>query len=225
MIEKVKALVEELMAKHDVDGHGIAHINQVYDLGMKIQEKEGGDRDIIAIAILLHDVDDYKLFGEENSKNLNNAKQIMNQCEVPTTIQEAVCEIVSTMGYSKLLAGIRPKTLEGQIVSDADMCYGGATSIIRTIQYGAKIHRSVWNRNDWPRVGNLDAKEYKKYNDTAINHFFEKILKLKGLLFTETARKLAEPGHELLILFLRNFFVENNAPEWDEYLDKYLQEL
>lgn len=225
-MENVRRLVSDLMRPHASSGHGIDHIDQAYELGMKICEKEGGDKNIIALAVLLHDVDDYKLFGEENSKNLANAKRIMGRCDIREEIQVAVCGIISTMGYSKLLAGIKPTTLEGKIVSDADMCCkGGATAIIRLIQFGVVFNQPLFDRNIWPRVENLDPKEYKKHKGTGINHFFEKLLKIKGLLFTNTAKELMAPCHEFMIQFLRTFFNENNAPEWNEYLNKYLQDL
>ena len=226
MFDKVYPLVKDLMKPHESAGHGIDHIDQVYDLGMKIHKIEGGNQDIVVLATLLHDADDYKLFGEESSQNLTNAKRIMNQCDTSPEIQNSVCDIISTMGYSKLLAGVRPTTIEGKIVSDADMCcMGGATAVIRVIQFGEHVGRPIFDRNKWPRVKNLDSQEYKKYDDTGVNHFFEKLLKIKGLLFTGTARQLAEPGHEFMIQFLRQYFIENNIPEWNEYLDRYLQDI
>ena len=214
------------MSAHESAGHGMDHINQVYDLGMRIHENEGGNRDIIALAILLHDVDDYKFFGDENAQNLTNAKRIMNQCGVDVNTQTTVCEIISTMGWSRLLAGIRPTTLEGRIVSDADMCgITGALAIVRTAQFGKSINRPFFIREKWPRTDIITAEEYKKFNDSSINYFFERLLKMQGLLFTDTAKQIAAPGHDFIIAFLRRYFIENNAPAWNEYLDKFLAEL
>lgn len=51
-------------------------------------------------------------------------------------IKDQILEIISTMGYNKYLEGTRPLTLEGQIVSDADMCDAiGAMGILRTHAY------------------------------------------------------------------------------------------
>lgn len=51
-------------------------------------------------------------------------------------IKERVLDEIKTIGYNKRLNGITPITLEGRIVSDADMCDGiGATGIIRCYQY------------------------------------------------------------------------------------------
>jgi uncharacterized protein len=222
MYEKIRALVEKIMPAGY--GHGMDHIDRVYGYAMRISDVEGGDREIIALAALLHDADDYKLFGEESEKNLTNAMRIMNECGIPLEIQMAVKETISTMGYSRLLAGIRPKTLEGKIVSDADMVDGGATGIVRTIEASAKNGRPFFDRNSWPNP-DASAQEYRKImpNVPTVHHFFNKILKLKNIVFTESAKKIAEENHEFYVLFLRHFFKENNALEWNDYMDNFLK--
>ena len=74
MIEKVKNEVSKLLDK-DNSGHGMEHINRVLDLSLKFAEKENADKEIAALIALLHDADDYKLFGIKNSENLTNAKK------------------------------------------------------------------------------------------------------------------------------------------------------
>lgn len=77
MIEEVKRQVSELLDK-DVSGHGMDHINRVLSLSLKFTEKEEANKETVALIALLHDIDDYKLFGEENQKNLTNALAIVN---------------------------------------------------------------------------------------------------------------------------------------------------
>lgn len=75
MIENVRKKVCELLDKDD-SGHGMEHINRVLDLSLKFSKKENGNIDIISLIALLHDVDDYKLFGTNNAQNLTNAKKL-----------------------------------------------------------------------------------------------------------------------------------------------------
>lgn len=65
MIEEVKRQVSELLDK-DVSGHGMDYINRVLSLSLKFAEKEKANKEIVALIALSHDIDDYKLFGEES---------------------------------------------------------------------------------------------------------------------------------------------------------------
>lgn len=51
----------------------------------------------------------------------------------------------------------------------------------------------------------MTKEEYRQGRSTAVNHFYEKLLKLKDLMKTETGRELAEERHEYLKAFLHQF--------------------
>jgi len=225
MLEQVKSLVFELMENED-SGHGNDHLIRVYDLAMKFANAEGGNKDIVGIAALLHDVDDYKLVGVENCKKLTNAKTIMSKSNVAKEIQEKVLEIIETMGYKKLLSGIRPNTIEGKIVSDADMCdVLGANGILRVATYSNKHNKPFFDKNIWP-IENMDSNKYnRECSDTAVCHFFEKVLRLRYLMLTEAGKKEAIIREKITIDFLKNIFYEQDAIEWIEYLDNFLANL
>ena len=225
MIEEVYKQVSKLLYK-DNSGHGIDHIERVLYLSLKFAEKENADKEIVSLIALLHDVDDYKLFGLENSKELNNAKRIMNECEINEEIKEQILNELKCIGYSKSLEGYRPQTLEGKIVSDADMCDAiGAIDIIRIHKYTLKHNNEFFDKNIYPRE-NITATEYVNNNsNTSINHIFEKILKLKDLMLTDSGKQEAIKRHKFVISFLYEFFYEENAFEWIKYLDNYLKEL
>lgn len=122
MLENVKKQVYELLDK-DSSGHGSDHIDRVLKLSLKFAQTENNvNKDVLALIALLHDVDDHKLFGKEYSENLINAKEIMHKANVPNEVQNEVLSSLKCIGYSKLLDGFRPTSIEGKIVSDADMC-------------------------------------------------------------------------------------------------------
>lgn len=87
MIEKVKLKVNELLSE-DSSGHGMDHVCRVLDLSLKFAEKENGNKDVVSLIALLHDVDDYKTFGRDSAENLTNAKRIMNDCNVENKLQK-----------------------------------------------------------------------------------------------------------------------------------------
>ena len=222
MINKVKEQVSQLLY-NDNSGHGIDHIDRVLELSLKFCEKEQADKNTVALIALLHDVDDYKLFGKENAENLTNAKIIMNKVNVPVNIQNQVLSSIKCIGYSKSLKGIRPQTIEGKIVSDADMCDAlGVNGILRVYKYSLKNSKPFFDRNIFP-IENMSADKYtRKCADSSVCHIFEKILKLKDLMMTPSGQEEAINRHQIIIDILYQLFKEENAPEWIEYLNNYL---
>lgn len=222
MINEVKKQVYELLDK-DNSGHGNDHIDRVLSLSLEFAEKENANKDVVALIALLHDVDDYKLFGEKNAENLTNAKNIMNKANIPNNIQDQVVDSLKCIGYSKLLKGFRPTTIEGKIVSDADMCDAlGVNGILRVYKYSMKNGKPFFDKNIFP-VDDMTANEYmKKCADSSVCHIFEKILKLKDLMMTDSGKKVAKGRHQIIVDILYHLFEEENVPEWTEYLNNYL---
>lgn len=223
MIKEIKKQVYELLNK-DNSGHGNDHIDRVLDLSLKFAQKETANTDVVALIALLHDVDDYKLFGEENAENLTNAKSIMNKANVPNDIQNQVLASLKCIGYSKLLKGFRPTTIEGKIVSDADMCDAlGVNGVLRVYKYSMKNGKPFFDKNVFP-IEDMTADKYtRKCADSSVCHIFEKILKLKDLMMTESGKQEAQERHQIIVDILYHLFEEENTPEWTEYLNEYLK--
>ena len=223
MIDSVKEKVRDLLDK-DNSGHGMDHINRVLDLSLKFAEKENANKELVALIALLHDVDDYKLFGIENSENLTNTKRIMDECNIGKDIQEQVCLALNNIGYSKRLKGCCPTTLEGKIVSDADMCDAlGANGILRVYTYSMKNGKPFFDRNIFP-IEDMSAEKYtRKCADSSVCHMLEKILKLKDLMLTDSGKEESKNRHQILVDFLYHLFSEENALEWIEYLDNFIE--
>lgn len=222
MIEAIREQVCELLDK-DHSGHGMEHVNRVLRLSLQFAETENADKDAVSLIALLHDVDDYKLLKTESADNLTNAKNILERCSVPDDRKKQVLNAIQTVGYSKRLKGIRPLTLEGMVVSDADMCDAlGATGILRSYQYHSAHANLFFDKNIYP-VSNISSIDYMtKKTGTVVTHMFEKLLKLKDLMLTDSGKKEAVQRHHIMIEFLYHFFKEENVPEWIDYLDSYL---
>ena len=226
MIEDVKKQVKDLLTTFK--GHSFDHVERVYKTAIQIANKEGADEQIVALAALLHDTDDYKFVGIEDAKKLLNAKSIMQKMNLDFKTQSKVCEIILSLGYSNRLKGIYPTSLEGQIVSDADMLDAmGAMAIVRTLEYGLSKKAPIFQKDIFPK-SDITPDEYQQKaekEDIIIHHFFDKLLKLKYLLFTKTAQQLGEDKHQFMIDFLILFFKENNQEKWITYLEDYLKTL
>ena len=205
--------------KNDKSGHGMDHIDRVVDLSLKFCELENANKNIVTLIALLHDVDDYKLVGKEQANELTNAKNIMNECSIDSNIQEIVCNEIKRIGYSKSLKGVRPLTIEGKIVSDADMCDAiGAHGILRCYTYSMKINQPFFNPNVFP-IEDISQEKYTTYDSTSVNHMFEKLLKLKDLMLTNAGKEESKRRHEIIVEFLKHYFEEENAIEWLQLLE------
>ncbi len=57
----------------------------------------------------------------------------------------------------------------------------------------------------------MTEAQYKQDKNTAINHFYEKLLKLKDLMNTASGKKIAKQRHEYMKKFLVEFLAEWNG--------------
>ena len=163
----------------NADGHDADHSLRVYKNAMRIAAGyPEADIELIALASLLHDADDHKLFQTENN---HNARIFLKEKNVPEETVEETVKIIEEVSFSKN-RGKTPKTLEGKIVQDADRLDAmGAIGIARTFAYGGRNGRSI---------------------DDSVQHFHDKLLQLEGMLNTGEARALAKERHEFLEQFL-----------------------
>ena len=228
-LETVKTKVRQLLSG-DTSGHADDHVERVALLAERFAIKcsEPVDLQEVMLTAWLHDVDDYKLVGKEQAEKLTNAVNIMIEVKVAEDLRRAVLENVAAIGYSKRLNGKQPQRLAGRLVSDADMCDAiGAVGIERALVYACHHGGRIFDPKVWPNV-NLAAHEYNADGNTHdtdgfINHFFEKLLKLKDLMLTEPGRIEAENRQQIMVDFLRHYFREKNAPDWSEFLEEYLR--
>ena len=170
--------IRELFAGN-ADGHDFSHSLRVWENAMKIAEAEKGcDTQVVSLAALLHDADDYKLFSTENNAN---ARRFLADHGIPAETAERICEVINGVSFSKN-KGKRPSSPEGKIVQDADRLDAlGAVGIARTFAFGGKHGRSL---------------------EDSVRHFYEKLLLLKDLMNTEKGMELAEERHACMLEFM-----------------------
>ena len=207
IIELAKEYVKDFF-KDDHSGHDYYHTMRVYNLTKNIADFEKCEKEIVYLGALLHDVDDIKLVGEQQEKYIN-AKTFLRNNNYPEENIEKVIHIISQVSF-KANGTMKPDTIEGMIVQDADRLDAlGAIGISRTFEYGGNHNRPTYLPELKP-LENMSKDEYYKNLGTTINHFYEKLLKLKDLMNTDTAKKIAEHRHEYVVQFLDEFY-----NEWD----------
>lgn len=187
IIEAAKEYIRELF-RDNADGHDADHSFRVYRNALQIARAYPEcDRTVIGLASLLHDADDHKLFHTENNMN---ARRFLQSRHVGKEEADRICEIINGVSFSKN-KDVRPASLEGQIVQDADRIDAiGAVGIARTFAYGGRTGRSI---------------------ESSLQHFQDKLLLLKDRLNTEEAKNMAESRHAYMEGFLDEFSRETEV--------------
>ncbi|GAE01064.1 metal-dependent phosphohydrolase [Clostridium botulinum B str. Osaka05] len=207
LLEKTLLYIKERF-ENDYSGHDYYHSIRVYKLATSICKEENGDLEIVQLASLLHDVDDYKLFGR-NVGDYSNAETFLKDNKISDTKIKVICDIIFSISFKGTGTQVA-QSKEGKIVQDADRLDAiGAIGIARTFAYGGSKDRALHIPNEIPR-DNMNFEEYSTSNGTTINHFYEKLLRLKYLMNTDTAKKIAESRHKYMEDFLTEFL-----NEWD----------
>lgn len=99
-------------------------------------------------------------------------------------------------------------TPELAIVEDADRLDAiGAIAIARTFAYGGKRSRPIYDPT-LPIMTLTNQEKYRNGGSSSFHHFFEKLLNLKDLMHTPSAKKMAESRHVFMERFVAEFLKE-----------------
>ena len=208
VIEKTKEYVKQRLL-NEGSGHDWYHIERVYNLGKHLAKIEKADMFIVELTTLLHDIEDWK-FSDDNKSNTTLTENLLKDLGVDDTDINTICTIIKTMSFKGGVVSSKQDTIEGMVVQDADRLDAiGAIGIARTFAYGGNKNRVMYNPDIAPKT--FESLEQVKSSDNhTINHFYEKLLKLKDLMNTESAKKLAQRRHDFMENFLDEFYEEWN---------------
>ena len=185
VIQKAIQYIKEYFAD-DYSGHDYWHSFRVYKLAEEIARKEQAN-----------------LFTYEGKEN---AVSFMKQCGIDDRIISDVCTIIEDVSYEG--NSMTPQSLEGKCVQDADRIDAiGAIGIARAFSYGGNHNRAIYDPEIEPSL-NMTRDEYRKNISTTINHFYEKLFRLKELLNTSTAKEIAEHRDRFMHEYVDEFLLE-----------------
>lgn len=175
--ENITTQVKSLLSNVDV-AHDFAHIQRVLNNAELIAKDMQFDRDLLRLVCLLHDADDRKLFD-----GTKNAEKIMLQCGVDKELCALVLSEIDAISFSK---GGTPSTLEGRVAQDADRLDAiGAIGIARAFAYGGSRGEALYGTEH-----------------STVQHFYDKLLKLKDLMNLDVSRQLAQQRTDFMLDFL-----------------------
>jgi uncharacterized protein len=199
LLKKIQKKVEKILDGRD-PAHDFHHIMRVYKNAELIGRREGADMQVLLAAVLLHDLVVYPKGSAKRSKSADDsadmAEKILRDYRYSQERIDKICYCIRTHSYSKKLT---PSTLEGKILQDADRLDAlGAIGIARTFSVGGSENRAFYNSGD------PFCKSHREPDDKqwTLDHFQAKLLKLKGLMHTQTARDMAQDRADFMDLFI-----------------------
>lgn len=210
IVENTITFVKETLAGAE-GGHDWHHIERVWKTARYIRGKEElGDTLTIELAALLHDISDAKFNGGDDEKGSLLAAEFLVAQGLEQLRVEHIQSIIKHVSYKGGFSQNQINSIEFQIVQDADRLDAiGAIGIARAFNYGGFKNRPIHNP-EMPLQEYEDSKAYHKSDAPTINHFYEKLLKLKDLMNTPTGKQMAAERHDYMLRFLDRFY-----SEWD----------
>ena len=217
-IDYVKTSLAEAEA-----GHDWFHIERVWKNAREIYRQETSGPEaaghtaendlvpyglVIELGALLHDIADSKFHGGDENLGPARARAFLTSLEVEEAIIFHVEQIIRHISFKggKNAGVFRSKELD--IVQDADRLDAiGAIGIARAFHFGGYKNRKMYDPAVPPNL-NMSKEEYKISNAPTINHFYEKLFRLKALMNTTAGREMAAERHRFMEQFIEQFYKE-----------------
>jgi uncharacterized protein len=200
-IEQARQYYDDADPAHDFD-----HVLRVLALAERIGAAEGADMDILRPAVLLHDIGR----PEELRDGLCHAQVGAEKARTilrdwPAERVEAISHAISAHRFRN---DLQPETLEAKVLFDADKLDSiGAIGIARAYVVGGLHGQRLWGRASPEYLQALRqdsslARKNDSQDHTPVHEFAFKLSRIKDVLFTTTAKQIAEERHR----FMGDFF-------------------
>lgn len=164
--------VEEFVKQNIIDEYTWVHTQAIRPIAAKIADEEGGDKDVIDLAVLFHDIERGN-FGptEHAAKGAEITKKVMTKIGFDKEIIEKVAHCVEAHSTPWSKVGPMPKIIEAKIVYDADM-------VQQISPFGIIKH-----------IHEFNDKKFSEMLETAADTLINKV---PLGIFTKTAKKMIE---------------------------------
>jgi uncharacterized protein len=180
----------------DEDGaHDLSHIVRVWRNVKLIHRDEGGDLEMLAAAVLLHDcvqvAKDSPLRGKASLLAANESRVRLESLGWDPYRIDTVAFAIESHSFS---AGIAPTSIEGSILQDADRLDAiGMTGIARCFYTAGRLGSRLYDLSD-PEAKMRPLDDGRN----ALDHFPRKLLTLQGTFKTRKGQELARERHRRL---------------------------
>jgi uncharacterized protein len=197
LIKRTEEFVKASVHGYD-SGHDWLHTDRVRRLSLYLNAVENKCEPFgIEIAALLHDVADSKFAGDRYHEKTESVIRFLSENSMEELVG-LVLNVIRNISFSS--KNNKPEVIipELQIIQDADRLDAiGAIGIARAFNYGGFRNNLIWDPEN--------------ISPSTIGHFYDKLLKLKDLMNTQTGKQLAMERHNFLKIFLKQFYSEWNC--------------
>ncbi|KAL2517216.1 Metal-dependent phosphohydrolase [Abeliophyllum distichum] len=215
IIVAAEKLVKSAMKGNDAS-HDAAHAFRVRDLALSLAREEGISSSsdsalIVELAALLHDIGDYKYMRDPSEGKI--VEDFLDKEGIEESKKMRILSIIKGMGFKEEIGRVTGDNYSPEfgVVQDADRLDAiGAIGIARCFTFGGSKNNVLHDPNIKPRSDLSKEKYINKDEQSTLNHFHEKLLKLKDLMRTKAGRRRAEKRHKFMAEFLEEFY-----EEWD----------
>lgn len=198
-------LLVEISAAPDDTAHDLSHILRVWQSVRQLVAAEGGDLETLVAATILHDCvhvpkDDPRR-AQASRLAADRAAEVLEGLSWSPTAIEAVHHAIHAHSFS---AAVKPMTLEAKILQDADRLDAlGHIGIARCFAVSGALGRPLYDPQD-------PAADRRSLDDGAyaLDHFFNKLLRLKEGFQTATGARLAQQRHDVMQRFVDGLLQE-----------------
>lgn len=188
-------------------GHDWFHIERVWKTAKHIAQTEPVDSFVVELGALLHDIADSKFHGGDETVGPREARAFLESLGAEESVVAHVENIVAHISFKGGNHGQAFRSPELDVVQDADRLDAlGAIGIARTLMWGGAKGKLLYDAAEpLPQTRPPDDAR------SIIDHFYTKLLRLAGMMQTNTGRREAERRTELMRAYLAELGRELSA--------------
>jgi uncharacterized protein len=185
-MESIHQLIEEFVRENlersGIGAHTFDHTKRVYALCIKIGRDLGADLRVLGTAALLHDIGRPQEAATGISHSIGSAEMSQDFLKSVGFDGEEIERVTDAIRTHRFSEGLKPNSLEGEILSDADKLDAmGAVGVFRAIAQAVTTGVGV---------------------EGFLSHADEKLFKLRDLMYTDRGKAMAEERHKTLEVFV-----------------------